>query len=353
MTTGKALLAIGCYTMKLGHVAGRGKGIHIVSLDKATGALASVEIVAGPRNPSYLALSPDKRRLYAVEEVDGADSSELHTYAYNAETGGLKLIAKHPSPGSFACHVHVDEDMRHVFIANFVTGDLVHYRLTSDGVPEGQAEVISRQDAEPAGKASNFHFSTVFPGTLTLLVCDAGKDTLAAYSVGERSLVADPSHTVRTAAGSFPRHLALGPDDTLLVAHEHAGTLGIFRFRANAIETGQVVSSLPPDWTDRKSGAAVRVHPNGQFAYMSNRGHDSIFSARIDAARLKLEPLGHASTEGDEPRDFALDESGEWLVAANQNSDTLVSYRVDGKTGALTPTGHTLETGNPVSVLWL
>ena len=353
MTTGTALLAIGCYTMKLPHVAGRGKGIHIVSLDKASGALASVSVVEGPRSPSYMAMSPDKRRLYAVEEVDNADKSELHTYALEAKTGTLKLVAKHPSPGSFACHVHVDEEMRHLFISNFVTGDLVHYRLSADGVPEGQAEVVSRQDAEPGDKASNFHFAAVMPGTSTLLVCDAGKDTLAGYSVGERGLVADPSHTVRTAPGSFPRHLALGPEDTMLVAHEHGGTLGIFRFRANDIEAGEVISSLPPDWTGRRSGAAVRVHPNGQFAYMSNRGHDSIFCARIDAARLKLEPLSYTSTAGKEPRDCAIDESGAWMVAANQNGDTLVSYRVDGKTGTPTPTGHTLETGNPVSVLWL
>jgi 6-phosphogluconolactonase len=351
MTT--SLLAIGCYSMKLAHVAGRGKGIHIVALDDQTGAMEPVRIIEGPRNPSYMAISPDRRRLYVVEELDDADKSQLHTYALEAETGVLKLIAKHPSPGSFACHVQVDEEMRHVVIANFVSGDLVHYRLSPDGVPEGAAEVVSRQDAEPRDKKSNFHFSMMMPETNTLMVCDAGKDTLAAYTVTDEGLVADRSHTVRTAPGSFPRHFALGPQDTMIVAHEHAATLGVFRYRANGIEAGEVISSLPADWTGRKSGAAVRVHPNGEFAYMSNRGHDSIFCARIDAGGLKLEAVGNTSTGGNEPRDFALDESGRWMVVANQNSDTLVSFRVDGKSGALVASGHTLETGNPVSVLWL
>ena len=156
--------------MKLAHVAGRGKGIHIVALDDATGAMESVSVIEGPRNPSYLAISPNKRRLYAVEELDDIDKSQLHTYALEAETGSLKLLAKRPSPGSFACHVHVDEEMRHVFIANFVSGDLVHYRLSPDGVPEGRPDVVSRQDAEPRDKTSNFHFSTIFPETSTLLV---------------------------------------------------------------------------------------------------------------------------------------------------------------------------------------
>ena len=350
MTT--SLLAIGCYSIKLPHVAGRGKGIHIVSLDDATGAMESVRVIEGPRNPSYLAISPDKRRLYAVEELDDADKSQLHTYALESETGSLKLLAKHVSPGRFACHVHVDDDMRHVLISNFVSGDLVHYRLSSDGVPEGQPEVISRKDADPKEKASNFHFATVIPETSTLMVCDAGKDAMAAYSITDKGLIADPSHTVRAAPGSFPRHFALGPEDTMLVAHEHAATLGIFRFRANDVEGSHVISSLPSDWTGRRSGAAVRVHPNGRFAYMSNRGHDSIFCARIDPERLKLDAAGNTNTGGNEPRDFALNESGTWMVVANQNSDTLVSFKVDAKTGALTPSGHVFETGNPVSVLW-
>ena len=351
MTT--SLLAIGCYTIKLPHVAGRGKGIHIVSLDEATGAMASVGVIEGPRNPSYIATSPDKRRLYVVEEVDVIDQSQLHTYALEAETGSLKLLAKHGCPGSFACHVHVDDDMRHVFISNFVSGDLVHYRLSSDGVPEGQPEIVNRQAAEPKDKASNFHFSTLMPETATLMICDAGKDTIAAYRVTDKGLVADRSHTVAAAPGSFPRHFALGPEDTMLVAHEHAATLGIFRFRANDVEGSHVISSLPSDWTERKSGAAVRVHPNGRFAYVSNRGHDSIFCARIDAERLKLEAVGNTKTGGNEPRDFALNDSGTWMVVANQNSDTLVSFKVDARTGALTPSGHVFETGNPVSVLWL
>jgi 6-phosphogluconolactonase len=347
-----SLLAIGSYTIKLPHVAGRGKGIHIVSLDDATGAMASVHLVEGPRNPSYLAISPDKRRLYAVEEVDEADKSQLHTYALEAETGSLKLLATHASPGSFACHVHVDDDMRHVFVSNFVSGDLVHYRLSSDGLPEGEVTVHSWTDYK--NKSSHFHFATLIPETSTLMVCDAGKDIILAFTVNDdMRLGIDQPHQLRTAPGSFPRHFALGPEDTMLVAHEHAATLGIFRFRANDVEGSHVISSLPSDWTGRKSGAAVRVHPNGRFAYMSNRGHDSIFCARVDAERLKLEAVGNTNTGGNEPRDFALNNSGTWMVVANQNSDTLVSFKVDAKTGGLTPSGHVFETGNPVSVLWL
>ncbi|RYE77749.1 MAG: lactonase family protein, partial [Hyphomicrobiales bacterium] len=117
---------------------------------------------------------------------------------------------------------------------------------------------------------------------------------------------------------------------------------------------GDEISSLPSDWTGDRSGAAVRVHPNGRFGYMSNRGgHDSIFGVEIDAANLKLKPIGIWNTGGKVPRDFALDPSGRWLVVAHQDTSDLVVFAVDQATGALSETGHRLSTGSPVSVLFL
>ena len=51
-----SLVAIGCYTETMPHVAGAGKGIEIVALDTATGALEKRLTIPGPRNPSYLSL---------------------------------------------------------------------------------------------------------------------------------------------------------------------------------------------------------------------------------------------------------------------------------------------------------
>jgi 6-phosphogluconolactonase len=344
-----SLIAIGCYTETMPHVVGAGKGIQIVALDNATGELSARHVVAGPRNPSYLALSPNGARLYAVEELEPAAQPEVHTFALDAATGEMRPLAKTPSPGSAACHIQTSRDGRLLFVSNFVSGDLLCYRLSADGVPEGQAQVIGR----PGYDTARVHWAGETPDGL-VLVCDAGNDTIAAYRPGGDGLDPEPVFEVKTAPGSFPRHIALAAgESTFLVAHELSVALGIFRLAGGFVTEGDVVSTLPAGTTGNNSGAAVRIHPNGRFGYMSNRVHDSIFAAEIDHGALKLKPIGTWPSGGKIPRDFALDPSGRWLVAAHQNSNDLSVFAVDAESGELKDTGHRLNTGTPVSVLFL
>lgn len=343
------LLAIGCYTETMPHVVGTGRGIEIVALDTDTGALSPRHVVKGPRNPSYLGLSPKGDRLYAVEELDAADGPELHTYALDRATGEMTLLGKIASPGAAACHVQTSRDGKLLFVSNFVSGDLLCYRLSADRVPQGTAQVIGR----PGNGKAHVHWAAETADGV-VLVCDAGNDTIAAYEPGGDGLNPKPVFEIAEAAGSFPRHIALaegGP--TLLVAHELAITLGILRLVDGVVTHGDVIPTLPAGTTGNNSGAAVRIHPNGRFGYMSNRGHDSIFAAEIDHEALKLNPIGIWKSGGKIPRDFAIDPSGNWLVAAHQNSNDLCVFAVDPERGGLTDTGHRLNTGTPVSVLFL
>src|SRR5690348_6755746 len=114
------LLAIGAYTMKLGHVKGTpAEGIRIVELDEATGALHAIRTYNGIRNPSYLATSADRRLLYAVEELPDDAGPELLTFEMDRENGRLALLSRVGQPGAFGCHVCVDLAGRFVFVANF------------------------------------------------------------------------------------------------------------------------------------------------------------------------------------------------------------------------------------------
>lgn len=345
----QSLIAIGCYTETMPHVTGAGKGIQIVALDNATGVLSARHVVAGPRNPSYLALSPNGERLHAVEELDAAAGPEVHTYSLDAATGEMTLLAKTRSPGVAACHVQTSRDGRLLFVSNFVSGDLLCYRLSADGVPEGAAQVIGR----PGDNTARVHWAAETAEGI-VLVCDAGNDTIAGYKPGGQGLDPKPVFEIKTAAGSFPRHIALTPaKSTFIVAHELAVTLGVFRLANGVVTQGDVISTLPAGTTGNNSGAAVRIHPNGRFGYMSNRVHDSIFGAEIDHDALKLKPIGIWKSTGKIPRDFAIDPSGRWLVAAHQNSNDLTVFAVDATSGGLTDTGHRLSTGTPVSVLFL
>lgn len=344
------LVAIGCYTEHMPHVAGAGKGIEIIALDRQTGALERRHVVEGIRNPSYLALSPTGDRLYAVEELDEAADPHLHAYALDQDTGTLQLLARVPSPGAAACHVQVSADATLLFVSNFVSGDLLCYMLDADGVPAAPAQVISR----PGNGTAHVHCAIEAPGGATVMVCDAGNDTIAGYTMTATGLNPKPAYEIAAAKGSFPRHVAKVRGTTaVLIAHEHSSTLGIIKLDGESVTKGEDISSLPADWTGNRSGAAVRAHPNGRFGYMSSRGHDSIFGARVDSDALTLTPIGTWKSGGQIPRDFAIDPSGLWLIAAHQNSSDLVVFAVDPETGALSQTSHRLSSGTPVAVLFL
>ena len=110
---------------------------------------------------------------------------------------------------------------------------------------------------------------------------------------------------------------------------------------------------MPADFTARNSTADIRVHPNGQFVYGSNRGHDSIAIYRVDEATGELTTVDIVSTRGQTPRGFNFDPSGRYIFVANQGSNSVVTFEVDPDSGLLTPTGAQAEALKPACVKFL
>merc|ERR550514_2140680 len=106
-------------------------------------------------------------------------------------------------------------------------------------------------------------------------------------------------------------------------------------------ESRQVVSTITPGLegpasagSDKFStGAALRVHPGGEFLYASNRGQDTIAIFRIGGdgwlTWCAIEPTGGVRDCGGGPRDFDISPCGGFLVVGNQDVDTVVVYRID------------------------
>ena len=71
---------------------------------------------------------------------------------------------------------------------------------------------------------------------------------------------------------------------------------------------------------------------------------------RVDQNTGTLSYVGHESTQGQTPRNFVIDPTGNFLLAANQDSDSIISFRIDPHTGALQPTGFGADVPTPVCV---
>jgi 6-phosphogluconolactonase len=341
------------------------RGIYRFGLDADTGATTPVELAAAVKNPSFLALSPDRHHLFAVSEVSdfhGKRAGGVSSFTIDPTTGALVLVNQQPSGGAGPCHVSVSPGARQVAVANYGAGSIALLPVDVDGRLTSPTSVIQhtgssinpQRQKEPHAHSVNFDASGRH-----LYAADLGIDKIKIYEVdpvAHTLKVNDPADAAVT-PGAGPRHLSWHPNGHIAyVVTEMGNTITVFNHNAatGALTEMQTLSTLPPDnTTTRTFGAEVRVHPNGRWVYASNRGHDSIavFDANLQTGGLT--PKAWEPTGGNFPRHFNIDPTGQWLIVANQNSDNIVIFRINQQTGVLTRTSEITGIGKPVCVLFV
>jgi 6-phosphogluconolactonase len=147
-----------------------------------------------------------------------------------------------------------------------------------------------------------------------------------------------PHSQLKVPAGSGPRHFVFSPDARhAYVIGELDSTVAALGYDAAKGELTFIESypMLPAGYEGESHCADLHIHPSGRFVYGSNRGHDSITMFRVDPDSGRLSLIGHRSTEGKIPRNFALSPDGRFLLVANQDSDTVVVLPIDPESGEL------------------
>jgi len=355
---GKQWVFVGTYTRANGS-----KGIYRCELDLASGKLSAPQLAAEARNPSFLAIHPTGKFLYAVGEfgdLNGQQSGGVSGFTLDAASGSLKPINTKPSGGTGPCHLVVDKAGQTVLVANYNSGSAATLSIAADGTlsgpvtqiqHSGSSKVKGRQDAPHA------HSVNLDAGNRFAVVADLGMDTLMVYrfTPSAHTIAANDPPAMPLEPGAGPRHFAFHPDGKrAFVINELASTLTSCDYDASrgVLTPRQTVSTLPQDFKGNNSTAEVVVHPSGKFVYGSNRGMDTIAGFVIEPAGT-LRVNGHTPTGGRTPRNFNIDPTGQYLIAANERTNNLVIFRIDQQTGKLTPTGQQIEIGAPVCVKFL
>ncbi len=346
---------VGTYTR------GPSKGIYLCRMDVATGKLAFTGETAEAKNPSFLALHPSGRYLYAVSEIDrheGRSCGGVSAFAIHAETGGLTPLNQQPSEGTNPCHLVVDATGKYVLVANYSSGSVAALPIKKDGHVDTASDAVQHEGGSVNAsrqKGPHAHSITLDPANRYAFAADLGMDKVMIYRLdaARGKLVPNDPPWARTKPGAGPRHFAFHPSakyayvinelDSTMVAFAYDGSKG-------ALAEIQTAPTLPEGWEGTNYCADVHVDPGGKFLYGSNRGHDSIVIYEIDPSKGTLAFRGHAPTLGKAPRNFAIDPTGTFLLAANQDSDNIVVFRIDPATGMPTPTGHTLDLPKPVCI---
>jgi 6-phosphogluconolactonase len=354
----KYLVYIGTYTQK------ESKGIYAYRFDAATDRLTSLGLAAESANPSFLAVDPSRRFLYAVNEVsqyEGRSSGGVSAFAIAPGSGKLTLLNEVPSGGAGPCHLSVDKTGKYVLVANYEGGSLAVFPILKDGrLGEASAFVQHSGGSVDPKRQEGPHAHSIYvsPDNRFVISADLGLDEVFIYrfDAGKGTLAPNDPAFALVRSGAGPRHFAFHPSGKFgYVVDEMMSTVTVFSYdrASGALDVIQAVSTLPQDFKGESTAAEVEVHPSGKFLFASNRGHDSIAVLEINTRKGTLTPVGHVATLGKTPRSFAIDPTGSYLFVANQDSDSVVQFRIDPNNGGLTPTGQVLEVPSPVCVTFL
>jgi 6-phosphogluconolactonase len=329
------------------------RGIYVSSLDAGSGRLSAPELAVETVNPSFLAVHPGGRFLYAVNEVE---AGSLSAFEIDGASGRLTSLNQTSSMGAGPCYLSFDRTGRHLLVANYGGGSIAVVPVGTDGRLGPATASVRHFDAGRPG-AARAHSIDVDGANRFVIAADLGLDRVFVYRFDpvRGDLTASDPPYVALEAGAGPRHLALHPGGGFAyVLNELTLTLATLQYTADrgALDLLQTISSLPDGVAAAKdfSGAEVLVHPTGRFLYASNRGHDTLAVFAIDEASGTLTLLEHVPTGGRTPRGFGIDPTGTYLLAANQDSNRVVGFRIDPGSGRLAPTGQSVEVGSPVSV---
>lgn len=333
---------------------GGSEGIYSFSLLK-TGEIKENGLIAKSDNPSYLALSNDSKFLLAVNEVNRNDRGGL-IESYSITKDSLILISRKPSGGAHPCHVSISK-ANEVLVANYTGGNIGFLKLNEVGE---LTDLLDLKQHTGKGKtdrqeAPHAHSAWFKPNTNEVIAVDLGTNELWFYAIdsNHQKLYPQKQEKLAMADGAGPRHLTFHPNGAwIYVVNELDCTISlIIKNKKNEYEIKETISTVPEDFNEENTCADIHVSKNGRFVYASNRGHNSIAIFRINSQNGFLELIGHESTGGEGPRNFAISPDGEYLLVANQKTDNMVSFKINGETGFLSFIDQT-EVFSPVCILF-
>ncbi|WP_420385301.1 lactonase family protein [Roseivirga sp.] len=357
----EAIFFVGTYTKKEGHVDGQGEGVYVYSMNKNTGAIsykATSDVVI---SPSYLAVHPDGQHVYAVNEYDGGEDSyaAVTAFDYNPEDHSLTYLNEVSSVGQYPCFLSIDNTGKFVMAANYVGGSVVLLPIIEDGMLGSYSSYKKHEggSSHPRQDAPHAHQIFQHPKSGLVAAVDLGADKIYAYELDTLSqtlnYLRDFINPPRTAG---PRHMVFHPEkDIAYVLNELIGTIEVATFTDSLRfqQKVQMISLQEPGDKREPSGAAIKIHPNGEFLYASNRGEiNEVVAFRI-GDNGELIKVGAYSSKGLTPRDFEIDPSGKFMLVANQDSNTIMTYEINQETGELIDTGYIEEVPTPVCIKFL
>jgi 6-phosphogluconolactonase len=337
---------IGTYTK------GDSEGIYSFLFDAENGKIEKIKLAAKLENPTYVAISKDNRYLYSI--ISKGNLGGVAAFSLNSTNGDLQEINQETTEAPNPCHVQLDSKKHYLLAANYHRGTITAYTISQkDGQVNSQPSVIQHQ-GKTSEQQPHTHYSSFTPDEKFVVVVDLGIDQLLTYKLIDAAL--QKVSTLELKSGSGPRHLAFHPNGKFAyIMTEYSSEVIVLQYHdANGTFSElQTISTIPADFKDNNQGSAIHISSDGRYLYAGNRGHNSIAVFAVDESTGSLTIVERVSSEGNWPRDFALDPSEKYIIGSNQESENLVIYKRDPESGRLTLLQSDIQLPHPVCIKFL
>jgi 6-phosphogluconolactonase len=303
--------------------------ISVLALDSDEGTVQVVQTLEVGGTVMPMAVSPDKRMLYAALR---SEPYGVASFTIDRGNGTLKHAGTAPLPDSMA-HIATDRSGRWLFAASYGGHKISVSPMGADGVAGPPVAVL------PTGK--NAHAVIVDAANRHLFVTNLGSDQVLQFrfdAATGRLTPNDPA-AFATRPGAGPRHMVLHPNGRhAYLLHELDATVDLLALDAQrgTLSLLKTWATLPPGFSGKPWAADLHLTPDGRYLYTSERNSSTLAMWAVDAGSGELTLLGHQPTE-QQPRGFQIDPSGHWLLAVGQVSNALTAYRIDPASGRLAP----------------
>jgi 6-phosphogluconolactonase len=359
--TGNALMAEQPrgHLLLVGTATGAGsKGIYAYNFDSSTGELTQTGLATEADNPTFLALSPDKRTVFVANEInhyEGKRSGAVSSYTLDRAKAQLTKVNQSATGGGGTCYVSTDHTGRCVFGADYGAGSAASFAASPDGHLSEAVSFFQYTGHGPNAERQegpHAHRVTVSPDNRFLLVNDLGLDVIHIYRLDAATAKLTPNEPAvwKSAPGSGPRALRFHPNGKIAYCVTEMGSsVVVLRWDAKqgTFQAVQEVVIKLADYKGETRGADIVIDRGARFAYAIDRFDNIAVSLSISPGGDKLTLLNRISCGGKTPRDLSLDPSGRWLLVANPDSDNISVLKIDARSGKAEETGKSSPISKP------
>ena len=296
------------------------KNIQVSELDSASGALTPRQTQELEGTVMPMAVSPDKRFLFAALR---SKPYAVASFAIDHKNGLLRPVGNFPLPESMA-NIATDRSGKLLLAASYGGNLLSVSRITESG------EVLPAHQIIPTKPMAHSVQTTL--DNRFAFATSLGGDVLMLFRLDPVQGVLLPNTPVELALPekSGPRHLAFHPGGRYVyVMDELDAVLHTFSLDA---ERGTLTllgsqSTLPKGFSGKAAGADIHLTPDGRLLYTSDRGSNTLAGFRMDSASGLPVLIGNWPSES-QPRGFNIDPSGRYLLEVGQTSGMLSTHAI-------------------------